>query len=274
MNKKMQLTGTGLIFLKLGGSLITDKSTPRTPKTNLIRQIAEEIAGVYTQNPGIKLLIGHGSGSFAHVPANIYNTIDGVQSPEEWRGFVEVWQEASSLNRIVVDIFHEYDIPIITFAPSSMGTARNRIVSHWNMEPIQQAINAGLVPMVFGDVVFDEILGGTILSTEDIFTHLAAEFSPDRVLLAGIDSGVYADYPVCEELLPSITPASRAALMQQIQGSGATDVTGGMETKVLQMIDLVQEYPDLIVHIFSGKEPGAIRNALEGNPGGTMIHKS
>jgi isopentenyl phosphate kinase len=48
-------------------------------------------------------------------------------------------------------------------------------------------------------------------------------------------------------------------------------VTGGMESKVKQMLTLVQEYPGLTVQIFSGEEPGNLVQALTGEILGTVI---
>lgn len=55
------------------------------------------------------------------------------------------------------------------------------------------ALANGILPVVYGDVVFDEVRGGTILSTEDLFQHLAHQLHPERVLLAGLEAGVWAD---------------------------------------------------------------------------------
>lgn len=43
---------------------------------------------------------------------------------------------------------------------------------------IKAALKAGIVPVVHGDVSFDEELGGTVASTEDIFAFLAREMVP------------------------------------------------------------------------------------------------
>jgi len=48
-------------------------------------------------------------------------------------------------------------------------------------------------------------------------------------------------------------------------------VTGGMEDKVTQMLDLVQQNPELKVQIFSGAKPGNIIRALSGERLGTWI---
>jgi isopentenyl phosphate kinase len=49
------------------------------------------------------------------------------------------------------------------------------------------------------------------------------------------------------------------------------DVTGGMEAKVTQMLDLVRQTPGLKIQIFSGAEPGNILRAITGETLGTWI---
>ena len=128
----------------------------------------------------------------------------------------------------------------------------------------------GLIPLVYGDVVSDLTLGGTILSTEDLFVYLAHFMYPDRILLAGRVEGVYADYPFNQQLLPhlSASPDSSAFL----HGSASQDVTGGMVTKVQTMQALCEELPGLSIQIFSAVSPGALRRALDGDAIGTTIN--
>src|SRR5512146_1620840 len=97
------MTSPELVFLKLGGSLITDKDTPRAPRLDILARLAGEIAEARRQRPRMQIVLGHGSGSFGHVPARKYGTRQGVRTPEEWLGFAEVWKEARALNQIVVD---------------------------------------------------------------------------------------------------------------------------------------------------------------------------
>ncbi len=61
-----------------------------------------------------------------------------------------------------------------------------------------------MLPVVHGDVAFDEALGGTILSTEDVFAFLAEHLSPTRILLAGIEAGVWEDFPARTKLVKQI----------------------------------------------------------------------
>ena len=270
-NPQLPIRRRHLQFLKLGGSLITDKTTPRTPRRDVIARLAQEIKSALAESENLRLVLGHGSGSFGHVPAKKYGTRLGVDSAEGWRGFAKVWYEASLLNRIVMDVLHESELPAVAFPPSGAVTASNGQVTNWNLSPLRAALEAGIIPVVFGDTVFDEILGGTILSTEDLFTYLAKELHPQRISLAGIDEGVWADYPQCTRLIHEITPANWDQINSALQGSASTDVTGGMASKVRQMLHVVEQLPDLEVLIFSGIHPKNVINAMEGNPLGTRL---
>lgn len=263
---------SNLLFLKLGGSLITDKTRPSTPRLDVLARLAEETAAARAESPQMQLILGHGSGSFGHVPAKKYGTRSGVATQEEWLGFTEVWWQASALNRLVIECLHKADLPALSFPVSAGAFGKGGQVANWDTGPLKAALDAGLLPVVYGDVVFDSQRGGTIFSTEDIFGYLASELEPQRILLAGLEAGVYADYPVCKQLVPEITLANMENVAPALGGSAATDVTGGMASKVHQMLAQVKANPDIEISIFSGEPIDNIKNALLGARFGTQIH--
>lgn len=260
------------IFLKLGGSLITDKSQPRTPRREVLTRLAQEIAAAIAENPDLRLVLGHGSGSFGHVSGQKYSTREGVRSPEEWSGFAEVWFDASHLNHLVMEALHDAHIPALSFPPSTTTLTKARDIIHWDTTPLERALHNQLLPVVHGDVVFDKEMGGTILSTEEVFSHLANELHPQKILLAGQDPGVWADYPQCTEIIPEITPKSYPTLDLALQDSETTDVTGGMAGKVREMVALVKRIAGVEVWIFSGQGENNVYQALLGRTQGTHIH--
>jgi len=264
--------GARLVFLKLGGSLITDKQTPRTARGGIIQRICGEIKTTLAEDPELRILLGHGSGSFGHVSGNKYQTRDGVSSPSDWLGFTKVWQDASTLNRLIMEALKSSDLPGICFPPSAGILSQGRKIQTWDLKPLRAALKHRLIPVVYGDVVFDTDLGGTILSTEDLFVFLAEEFKPDKILLAGLDPGVWKDYPGKTSLFTEITPADQVEADKAVGRSAATDVTGGMAEKVNQMLELIRSNPALEAVIFSGEEPGSIQQALLGKVSGTRIH--
>ena len=273
-----------LAFLKLGGSLITDKMKPYTPLLSVMDDLALQITTSLQTQPNLRLVIGHGAGSFGHVAASEYKTRDGYPQPsplthrerdtnEEnyWKGFAEVWYQASTLNRYVMEALHKAGLRTIALPPSASVIASDGRVAVWETTPIRMALAAGIVPVIFGDVVFDEVRGGTILSTENLFTFLVKALHPDRVLLAGIEEAVWEDFPERTRPIERITPESFEGIRHGVGRSAAADVTGGMEAKVREMLELIQENPGLKIQIFSGTQPGNLVRALLGDKLGTEI---
>lgn len=260
-----------IILLKLGGSLITDKDTPYTPRLDKLSELAQEIKTVLDLNPNWSLILGHGSGSFGHVAAKKHGTRNGAQTREQWYGFAEVRFQAAELNRYVVKSFLEAGLPAIPFPPSSSMISNNRKVIRHNVLTIQKALENRLLPVVQGDVAFDESLGGTILSTEDVFAFLAEQFNCSRILLAGIEAGVWEDFPARTRLTKQIQISTYEKMRAGIGGSVSADVTGGMKAKVEEMLALIQKNSNLTVQIFSAEEKGALTRALQGENVGTLL---
>ena len=263
-----------IIFLKLGGSIITDKDAPMTARLDVLERLAGEIAASLYANPDLRLVIGHGSGSFGHVTARKYGTYQGSQSHEQWLGFSEVWYAARRLNQIVIESLYKAGLPVIAFPPSASAVTADRQVVSYDFGALKQALNANLIPVVNGDVIFDLRQGSTILSTEEIFGYLAPGLHPARILLAGQEPGVWADFTACTNLIPLITPANQEFAIPGLQGSTSVDVTGGMLQKVKLMLALVQKVSGLEVLIYTGKTPGLCQQALAGGSPGTAIRQA
>jgi isopentenyl phosphate kinase len=251
-----------IVFLKLGGSLITDKMRVECARVRVIRRLAREIKAARTARPDLNLVLGHGSGSFGHMAAKKHGTRSGVKDESGWRGFTEVAAAAARLNQIVTDIFVAEDVPIISLPPSASARCENGQLIALDTVAVETALQHQLLPLVYGDVAFDTVRGATIVSTEDVFVYLARELEPGRVLLAGEVAGVYAAADLSGQPIEIITPATVDRYAAALGGSHGTDVTGGMSGKVHQMLDLVQRQPDLSIRIFSGAKPGAVRRVL------------
>lgn len=249
-----------LTFLKLGGSLITDKRGEQAYRAEIMARTAAEIAQAYT--PERPLLIGHGSGSFGHVTAQKYGTSHGVRTAAEWRGFAEVSLVARRLNNLVLEALSAAGLPMLGFQPSASArcTDGQLISLEWTL--IERALAHGLVPLVHGDVAFDDVRGGTIISTEAIFFYLAERLQPSRILLLGETDGVYDS---SGRVIPHITPHNFSAIAVALGGSSGTDVTGGMAAKVKAMLALTERISGLQVQIMSGAEAGQLAAALRGD---------
>ena len=262
---------SNLVYIKLGGSLITDKHSECTPRREVIQRLACEIVAGMEKCSQTNFLIGHGAGSFGHIQATRYNTRAGVHSSHDWCGFASVASAVAELNHIVHTALLSAGVPVFNVQPSASAHCRDGKLIKLAAEPIENAIDNGLTPLLRGDVAFDEKRGGTIISTEMIFGFLSHNLPPAKVLLAGIAPGVLRNHP-CGSIIPEITPQTFPDYADDATFSDAPDVTGGMKGKVAEMIALVQNISSATVHIFSAQQDGALRRALDGTEAtGTMI---
>ena len=159
----------------------------------------------------------------------------------------------------------------MTFSPAASVWSENGQVAEWDTSQIEVALEKGIVPVVHGDVIFDRAKGGTILSTEDLFEHLARELHPKRILLAGLEEAVWADFPARRHRVEVLTRESFNEVHSGVGQASGADVTGGMQSKVQQMLDLVEQVPGLQALIFSGEGSGNLERALKGENIGTLV---
>jgi isopentenyl phosphate kinase len=266
-----------LVLLKLGGSVITDKNRPFTAREEVIRRLAREIRQALNDRPGLRLILGHGSGSFGHVVAQKYRTREGIVDEDSWRGYAETAAAAARLNRLVADLLLEEGVPIVSYQPSASARCRKGDLMYFDTHPMQQVLGAGLTPLVYGDVAVDAVQGFTIISTEQIFDNIARELQPARIILAGVVDGVYDADPLTNpnaSRYEEITQDNWHEVEAALGGSHGTDVTGGMFSKVRDMYHLMLAQPPLQIHIVSGEIPGYVASALSGSDSdiGTLIY--
>ncbi|MEM0475204.1 MAG: isopentenyl phosphate kinase [Candidatus Norongarragalinales archaeon] len=256
-----------LVFLKLGGSLVTDKTKPFTTRPTVIHRLCREIAEARKAKK-FNLLVGNGGGSFPHGPAQRFQTQKGYLSPQSVRGFAEVQDAAARLNRIIVNALIAAGVNACSIQPSAGAIAKNSRIIKWDLAPLKKILALGLVPCVYGDVAIDERRGMTILSTEEIFAFLARELKPSRIIVAGEVDGVLTKDPNKEpsaSLILEINKKNYLEVASWLGGSrAAADVTGGMLGKVntLRKIAALSRKTEIIV--VNGLVAGRVRDALEG----------
>ena len=262
-----------LVFVKLGGSLITDKTKPFTARMEVISRLSKEIHEARLEGK-LRLLVGHGGGSFPHVPAKKYQVQRGVINPETYRGIAEVQDAASKLNRIVVESLINAGENAVSVQPSACALASEGRIVHFDVRPLKKMLSENLLPVPYGDVVVDLKRGCSILSTEMIFDYLARKLKPSRIILAGVTDGVFTSDPQISkqaQKISEITPGNFGSIKASLAGSHGIDVTGGMLHKVEILLGLAEiGIPSSIIN---GLEEGGLKNALLGKKIGTLICK-
>lgn len=259
-----------VILVKLGGSLITDKTRPESPRTEVIERLAGEIARAARGLPG-RLIIGHGSGSFGHVAARRYGLAQGIRSTDQLPGVSITQERAAALHRIVTGALAAAGALPFSIAPSSCVVAAAGLPVELADEPLRLALGQGLLPVVYGDVVTDREWGVSICSTERLFDLLARRLPESgltvrRVLWLGETDGVWDD---AGRTIPRISAETFSQAAQAIGAPAGTDVTGGMLHRVETALGLARlGIPSLILN---GLVPGALERVLSDEGAGEDV---
>ena len=263
--------GGSLILVKLGGSLITDKRRPDTSRPDVILRLARELAACL---PELRagLLLGHGSGSFGHAAARRHGLGTTVVAPERRAGVAETQARAAALHRQVVEALAAEGVPVFSFAPSSALIAEEGRPASVPVEPVARALELGLVPLLYGDLVMDRRLGASILSTEQLLEAVGEGLAERgwrlvRAVWLGITDGIHGPDGAT---LPVIHAEDPETALHAAGGSDAPDVTGGMAHRLEVALRLARRgTPSWVV---DGRKPGALERGLRGDPGaGTHV---
>jgi isopentenyl phosphate kinase len=261
---------TGLMVLKLGGSVITQKDMPMTPNLDAIHRLAKEIARAKVD----RLVVVHGGGSFGHPLAKQYNIKQGYLEPSQVEGASRTHQAMLKLNKLVVDALICNNIAAFSVSPSSCILTKDDRIRVFFDKTLSKLLNTEFVPVLFGDVVLDTQKGFTILSGDQLISVIAMRFRADRIIL-GVDvDGLYTADPKDDptaQLIPHITQPELKPLIHNIGAAQVTDVTGGMWGKIAELTRAIEAGIPAIVA--NASKDDYIYKALKGEVIGTLIER-
>lgn len=250
---------TETVVLKLGGSVITDKSAECAIDHACLHEVAEELA----VRRDSALVLVHGAGSCGHPEARRYRINDGL-TRENVPGVYETHAAVSGLNAAVVDALRDAGVEAIGIHPLDLALAEDGRLVSFETRHITEMTEHGIVPVLHGDVVMDRLRGSCIVSGDQLVTRLAGALGGRRVGLATDVAGVLQNGMV----VPRIDRSVAATL--DVGGSGNTDVTGGMQGKIAELLALADTGIDS--HIFHVSKIGQFL-AGTGHGGTTITTK-
>lgn len=229
----------------------------------MITRLAQEIA-LAAGNASSRLILGHGSGSFGHVAARRFGIAEGIRSAEQLPGIALTQQRAAALHHLVVEALAEAGALPYSIAPSSciVTTAGHPVA--FTDEPLLRALENGLLPVLYGDVVMDREQGAAICSTEKVFETVARCLldrgrKVRRALWLGETDGLYDE---SGQTIPHLSAADFEEAARAIGDPKGTDVTGGMRLRIETALTLAKlGIPSLLLN---GLTPGLLSKALQG----------
>lgn len=252
-----------LILLKIGGGVITDKNVHYGLREDVLTRLAKEIGEAQGELKDIKMIIGNGAGSFAHFSAHKYRTTEGFVDENSRVGMGWVRHDAVKLNQIVFEQLLLADVPVFSFSPSSMMSVQDGKTKTVFMDSVIDAMEKGIVPLVYGDVVIDSGKGCDVYSTEKVFDEFAKYFAKDylvRVIHISSEEGVYKKGQA--SVFDEISAANSQEVKEHLGGSNGVDVSGGMLHKVEECLLLTKL--GIVSQIVSGMAPGRVHEAIMG----------
>lgn len=264
----------GLTYLKIGGSVITDKTISEKLLPGALTRIAQEIHAAGS-NAWSHLIIGNGGGSFAHVPAKRFHVHQGIDKTLEGRlGLCLTSDGALRLNRLLVGAFIDQGLPVMSISPSAFLITEEGHILDSHLASLQLMLKLGIIPCVHGDVALDVARVSSIVSTEDIFVHLAQILGAKTILLGTREEGVLQDINDPGSLIREINTQNITDIRTNLLGSHGDDVTGGMLGKVNAAFEM-SRITGAKVFIFNLSAPGRLTALLKGEKvSGTTIISS
>ena len=247
-----------LTILKIGGSVITDKARECTPDISAIQRIADQLSDY-----DLPLILIHGGGSYAHPLVTRSGISRGLRDRSQLRPISETEFYLSQLTRIIWASLMLRDKLPVPFHPMSFVAFDKGKVKRVLLDPIRKALRAGLLPLLHGDLVFDESRGIGVLSGDRLASLIGLRLGASRVLLGCDVDGVYSENPKTlpsATLIPEVTSENFRLVLDASRGP-SSDATGGMGEKVRQALRLAKNGCEC--YIFNLREKNALPRLLE-----------
>lgn len=236
-----------MILIKLGGSIITNKGKPLSPRRKAIGKIVSKLRKI--KEP---MIIVHGGGSFGHYWSVKY---DMHTKPAKYsiRGISIVKNSMVDLHKIILDSFVENNLNPYTLPPTDFVLGNRSIPK--KIKEMEKIAKSGLIPITFGDALWYGQKKSFILSGDKIMTMLAKTLKPKLSVFILNEDGLYSD-PKTKKLIYELKG-------QKISiGKNLMDVTGGMTRKVEEASKISKFGLD--VFFVNGNKPQRIVDAING----------
>jgi len=265
-----------IVLLKLGGSLITDKNEPLSLRRDILEKAVVQII-----NSRQKVIIIHGGGSFGHPIAKKYALVNGFNPiiDDQNLGIAKTHDAMVKLNSRIMDLFLTKEHPAIAIQPSSIFIKDGTDIWLRSTEQIEIALDFGISPVLYGDIILDKQHSFSILSGDRIIHALCrrlTKYHVSKVVFTIEKDGIFIvddskkdnNHILVEEINhDQIDDLNLANLTEKI------DVTGGIKGK-LESIKKICAL-GVSVQIINGLKDQNILKALKNEKvKGTLIKPS
>ena len=244
-----------MILIKLGGSIITNKEKPLSPRIATIDKIAKQLKKI--KEP---IILVHGGGSFGHYWSVKYDmhTKPDKHSPH---GVSIVKNSMIELDKIILDSLIRNNLNPYSLPPTDF-MAGNKPIGK-KIKEIGKIAQSELIPVTYGDALWYGSKKSYILSGDKIMSILAKILRPRLSIFVLNVDGLYSDFKTKK-------------LIYEMNGDQVSieelsmDVTGGMKRKVEEATRISKM--GLNVFFVNGNNPDRIVGGIrKGKYEGTLF---
>lgn len=246
-----------MMLVKLGGSVITDKTRYLTFRADVLTRLVGEIVSA-----GREVVLIHGAGSFGHVVASEHRIQDGYISDSQVPVAAKVMEDVRDLNLRVMRVLNEGGLPSASLPPSAVATLRSGKLDVLDVDLFRRYLEIGISPVTFGDVALDSERRFGICSGDQLMERLAKELRPEKVIFVSDVDGVFTADPSRDPGATLMEVVDRATLDSLPRTQRCADVTGSIFGKIETMLRIASWGGDAVV--LNGNAPGRLEAALRG----------
>ena len=248
-------------IIKIGGSVLTDKLSYKKINLDTLTSISDVIA-----KWGKKCIIVHGAGSFGHILADKHSITAGYTDSSQLDGIVQIRIDMTDLTTKVVESLQSHQLHAMSFQTSSIiYSCEEETELSFFIEPIQKALNLGLLPVLSGDVIFKQESGFSIYSGDALIALLVKLFDVKHVYFISDVDGLFVRDSKTDkmELVEQIDSRQLSTIeLSDFSEKETIDVTGKMEGK-LNDIKSISQFVESVI-IVNGLHPERIYSLLSG----------
>jgi isopentenyl phosphate kinase len=206
--------------VKLGGSIISDKSVDYSFRGDVVTSLGRALASSRE-----RVVLVHGGGAFGHPVAKKYG-LSSSRAKRSAEGVSETRRAMFDLNQRVCASLQTAGLHPYTFSPYPLLRAAGRRGAAW----LDGLLDSGLTPVTFGDVTH-EAAGFRIISGDTIAKELSRSLRARRcVFVMDVDGILDSEGGLIETL--------DARGQKAMKMSGSSDVTGGVMLKVREALGM------------------------------------
>lgn len=261
-----------ITVIKIGGSVLTDKTKPETPmfRKKRAQGLAQEFAVYLKQkSPQERFILIHGAGSFGHSLAKRYKLTE-CKARKDLTGVALTRVQVRQLNLFVAKEFLERRCKVLPLSPSFFVRQTNGRIFQCDIACIKSALEEGFTPLLHGDVVEDKQCGFSICSGDQLIAYLSSVLPIHRAIFLTDVNGIFTDDPKHKhnaQFIVQMTKKEAKALARKRIRKTSFDVTNAMAGKLGEIAEM-----SCPVVVCSGLERGNLLHALRGENVGTTIY--